>query len=119
MAAVAVRTTGGLAGALASAAGYYAASAGGDSFPAIEQGTYLVHVINANAGATVLTVDDPNTVAPDSATAFNPDVALSVAAGTAKIFNLGNVGRYRDVNGNVNIVWSVSATVTFMVYRIN
>lgn len=119
MAAVTPRPTNGLTGALATIGGYFAASGGGDSFPAVEQGQYLIHVVNGNASPTVLTVDDPNAVTPEGATAWNPDAALTVANGTSKIYNLKDATRFRDASGNVNLAWSISATVTFMVFRVN
>lgn len=119
MAAVAVRPLNGLTGALATAAGYYSASGGGDSFPATESGQYLIHVINGNAASALLTVDDPNSVTPDAATAWNPDAVLTTLTATSRIFNLKDASRFRDASGNVNLQWSVTATVTFMVYRVN
>lgn len=119
MAAVAVRPLNGLTGALATVGGYYAASGGGDSFPAVEAGQYLIHVVDANASSAVLTVDDPNSVTPEGATAWNPDAVLTTLTATSRLFNLKDATRFRDANGNVNLSWSVTATVTFMVYRVN
>lgn len=119
MADITVRPTNGLTGALATVGGYAAASGGGDRFQAVEGGSYLIHVVNGDATPKTLTIDDPTAVTPVGATAFNPDAALVVTNGTSRIFNLDNASRFRDANGWVNLSWSATTSVTFMVYRVN
>lgn len=66
---------------------------------------------NTSGSAITVTFDDPTSVTPASATAFNPDVAVSVPATTGvRYVNLEGalVARFRDpATGRIN--WTPSA----------
>lgn len=93
------------------AAGLTAAGAGGDTFPAGSQ-NYL-RVKNGNAAACTVTVNPPpggndlgTTVAPY---ALSPVVALTTGD---RIYGPFPVNPFADQNGNINVSYSVTATVS-------
>jgi hypothetical protein len=98
-----------------------AAAAGGDVFPAVEGGSYLLRVINGGGSPITVTLNDPTSQAPGSATAFNPDVAVPVTNATTKsiLINSSDVRRLRNpTTGNIEIAYSGVTTVTVQVQRI-
>ena len=48
-------------------------------------GRVYIHVKNGGGSSLNVTIDDPNSQTPVSATAFNPDVVVAVANGEEKI----------------------------------
>jgi hypothetical protein len=92
------------------------AAAGGDSFD--NNGLCLFVVNNGGGGAITATLDDPNSPNPGSASQFNPDVAVSVPAGTRRTIGPFPPFRFNDVNGRVNVAYSGVTTVTVQVLRI-
>lgn len=119
MADLAVSATTGLTGVLSTVGGYAAAAPGGDRFSALASGIYILHIVNAHSASQSTIIDDPNSLTPDGATAFNPDVTLAVLNATSKIFNLGNAARFRDANGWVNLTYSGTTLYTLRPYLIN
>lgn len=91
---------------------YYAASAGGDR---VRPGVVL-HVKNANAAPTVLTMVTPATVDGDLAIG---DRTRTFANATEKFMVVPTNQAYRDADGMVALSWSVTATVTFAVLSRN
>lgn len=89
---------------------YYAASAGGDKVTP-DEGT-LLHVKNANASSTIVTLTTPGTV---SGLAI-ADRAVTVTNGTEQFIPLSTLYR-NPTDGLADIAWSVSASVTFAVVR--
>jgi hypothetical protein len=87
---------------------YYAASGGGDR---VRPGNIL-HVKNANAAPTVLTMVTPGTVDGDLAIA---DRTRTVTNGTEAFIVIPKDTAYRDTDGMVAVSWSVTASVTFAV----
>jgi hypothetical protein len=87
---------------------YYAASGGGDR---VRPGNIL-HIKNANASPTVLTMVTPGTVDGDLAIA---DRTRTVTNGTEAFIKVPRDTSYRDADGMVALSWSVTATVTFAV----
>lgn len=55
---------------------YAAGSSGGDKV--LPGPTTFVHFKNTSGGAITVTIDDPNSVSPSGATAFNPDLVLAI-----------------------------------------
>ncbi|MGH7206838.1 MAG: hypothetical protein ACREI2_11585 [Nitrospiraceae bacterium] len=95
---------------------YAAAAAGGDTFAPTAQQPHVLHVKNGGAGSINVVVDDPNSVNPGSATAFDPDVTVAVAAGAEKMIRLGYT-RFRNTGtGAVSITYSGVTTVTVAVF---
>lgn len=88
---------------------YYAASGGGGD--RVRPGVVL-HIKNANAASTVLTMATPATVDGDLAVA---DRTYTITAGTQPFLVVPKDHAYRDVDGMVSLSWSVTATVTFAV----
>lgn len=66
---------------------------------------------NTSGGAITVTLDDPTSTTPENATAWNPDVAVSVPATTGvRYINLegARLARFRDpATGRIN--WTTSA----------
>lgn len=95
---------------------YGAAAGGGDSFvndQADGSRTFL-HVKNGGGAPITVTLDDPNSVSPAGATAFNADLAVTVANASEKM--IGPLGpRFIDGNGNTAIAYSGVTSVTVAV----
>jgi len=91
---------------------YFAASAGGDKVtPGAGVG---IHVKNANASPTNVTIVTPGTV--DGLAVA--DRVVAVTNGTDQFIAVPEL--YRDpADGLAAITWSVTASVTFAVIRIN
>jgi hypothetical protein len=91
---------------------YTAANAGGDSFvndQADGSRTFL-HVKNTGGSPITVTLDDPNSKTPEGATAWNPDLAVSVPATTGDRM-IGPIGpRFIDGNGSTAITYSATPT---------
>jgi len=91
------------------AASYSAASAGGDK---VSPGCIL-HVKNANAASTNVTIATPGTLQGDLAIA---DRVVTVANGAEKFIAI--TSDYADPSdGLAAITWSVTASVTFAAIR--
>jgi len=94
----------------ASSPGLVLAGATGDSFPAGPNS--FLRVKNANAAAVVVTVNPPAAGAP-LGTTVAPLALPSVAATTGdRIFGPFPANPFADSNGNVNVTYSVTATVS-------
>jgi hypothetical protein len=62
-------------------------------------------------------IDDPNTLGPAGATAFNPDVTVSVTNAQERIIRLGPIRRYINTGtGNVTVTHSFTTSVTAAVF---
>lgn len=93
-----------------------AAAGGGDSFD--NNGNCLLEVVNGGGGSINVTIDDPNSPNPGSASAFNPDVVIAVPNGTTRLIGPFPPFRFNDVNGRVQVAYSGVTTVTVRVIRI-
>lgn len=87
---------------------YNTASAGGDR---VRPGSIL-HIKNANASPTVLTMVTPGTVDGDLAIA---DRTRTITNGTEAFLVVPKNTVYQDADRMVALTWSVTATVTFAV----
>lgn len=94
-----------------------AAAAGGDHVLRRGADKVLLVIDNASAGAITVTVDDPNTGTPEGATAFNPDVAVSVAAGT-EVAVLLDAGRFADADDRIDLTYSGVTSLTVAAVRL-
>jgi hypothetical protein len=93
------------------ATGLTAAGAGGDTFAAGSQ-MYL-RVKNANAAACVVTVTPPAGGNDQGTTTAPYALTPSVAATTGdRIYGPFPVNPFADQNGNINVSYSVTATVS-------
>jgi hypothetical protein len=93
----------------------YAAPGLTDSFK--NNGHCLLHVKNAAGAPITVTVDDPRSITPVAATQFNPDVAVTVAAGSEKMIGPFPVGRFNDDVGAVNVTFSSVTSITAAVFQ--
>jgi hypothetical protein len=93
---------------------YYPPTSGGTG-DRVRPGNVL-HVKNANAAPTVITMVTPGTVDRDLAIA---DRSRTVPNGTEGFLVIPKDQAYRDADGMVQITWSVTASVTFAVLSRN
>jgi len=92
----------------------YLTPASADTFPVQPASRYLVHVKNGSGASINVTLDDQST-GPVGATSYNPDVVVAVPAAGERMILVDSL-RFRDPNGNVNIAFSATATVTYAIY---
>lgn len=85
----------------------------GDSFN--NNGKTMVRVSNGGGAPITVTFDDPNSSLA-GATAFNPDVGVSVTNGTAKIIGPFLPARFNDSNGRVQLAFSATTSVAWEAY---
>lgn len=71
-----------------------------------------VRINNASGGSVTVTLDDPNSVTPVNATAFNPDVAVTVGAGVVKTVVVSDLARFKQSGGGVLFTPSSATSVT-------
>lgn len=93
----------------------------GDQFAAEYGATYLLLFNNGSASPGNIVLDDPVSVTPSAATAFNPDVTVAIAAGEQRAIKV-EANRFRASDGYVK--WTYSADITHanskvQIYRIN
>lgn len=75
-----------------------------DTVPLQANSKYLLHLKNTTGAGLTLSLDDPTSVTPTGATAFNPDVSSgSVPATTGEGYMIIQSDRFRDTNGNLLI----------------
>jgi hypothetical protein len=75
-----------------------------DTVPLQANSKYLLHLKNATGGNLTLTLDDPTSVTPSGATAFNPDVPSgAVPLTTGEGYMIIQSDRFRDTNGNMTM----------------
>jgi hypothetical protein len=97
----------------------YAAAGGPDFITAAQTGRpYLLHVKNGSGVSVTVTVNDPTSVGPVGASAFNADVALAVPAGQERMLELDPV-RFKDpVTGQIDITYSATTSVTVAAFLV-
>jgi hypothetical protein len=95
-------------------AGLVTAGAGGDTFPAASNA--FLRIKNANAAVCIATLTPPAGGGP-AGTTVAPLALASVPATTGdKLFGPFPPNPFADANGNVNVTYSVTATVSVGVY---
>ena len=90
---------------------------GGDSFP---NDGYTCFLITNGSGApiTVTFADNPATVGPEGAVAYNADVAIVVPATSSRLVGpFTDKARFNDVNGRVVVTYSGITTLTVKAIR--
>lgn len=91
-------------------------TAGPDTIPVQFGAKYMLRFVNTGA-SVVVTLDDPVSQNPGSATAFNPDVPVTVAATTGVRAVTVDANRFRDpATGNISLAYSISPTMTVEVH---
>lgn len=91
-----------------------ASAAASDTVPVAINSRYLVRITNGGGSPITVTFSDPNSVGPASAQVFTPSVQWSVTNATTRVGILDS-NRFRDTNGNLNIAFSATASVTYEV----
>lgn len=106
--------------ALSAAAGSFTPDAAGNYVTVAASDRVLLRFANASGSIITITLDDPSSVTPESATAFNPDVAIAVPAttGVRTIRLTGDrVRRFRDpATGRINWTYSAVTSLTAEAY---
>ena len=91
-------------------------TAGPDTIPVAATGRYMLRFNNTGGAPVTVTFDDPISANPGSATAFNPDVPVTVTNAQARTPTI-DVARFRDpATGNITLTYSVSPTMTVEVH---
>jgi hypothetical protein len=82
-------------------------------------GRVVLIVKNTSGSPINCTVDDGNSQTPVGASAFNPDVVVSVPATTGERW-IGPLppSRFNDANGDVNLAFSATSGVTWAAVRL-
>lgn len=110
------------ADALSAAPGTFTPDVTGNYLVVAPGDRVLLRFANGAGSITTITFDDPSSVTPESATAFNPDVAIAVPAttGVRTIRLTGDrVRRFRDpATGRINWTYSSVTTLTAEAYVI-
>lgn len=84
-----------------------------DDFP--NTGKEFLYVDNQNGSACVVTITDTGSVEPSGATAWDPDVTVSIPTTEKALIGPFPTKRFSD---SVAIGYSVTASVTAAVYRL-
>jgi hypothetical protein len=87
---------------------YYAPTSGGTG-DRVQPGS-IMHVKNGNAATVTITFVTPGTVDTDLAVA---DRTRTVTNGTDAFLIVPSNAAYRDVDGMVQVTWSITTTITF------
>jgi hypothetical protein len=86
-----------------------AITAAGDGFNAQFNAKYLLRFANGSATPGNIVLNDPTSSNPGDATSFDPDVTISLPAGSVRTIRV-DAARFRDSNGQVT--WTYSANMT-------
>jgi hypothetical protein len=91
-------------------------TAGPDTIPLQQFGKYQLRFNNTGGAPVTVTFDDPISANPGSATAFNPDVPVTVTNAQVRTVTL-SADRFRDpTTGLMTMTYSVSPTMTVEVH---
>ncbi len=90
----------------------FTADATGDKF-AIGSTPVFVRISNGSGGSITATLDDPNTLTPEAAQTFNPDVQFVVPAGASRVVKVSDGRRFNAVaDGLATLTYSSATSVT-------
>lgn len=89
-----------------------------DTFVARRDATYLFVLIKGAGSTENFTLDDPTSVAPDGATAFNPDAVMSVPVSSTRSFWVRNIGRFMNPTTGVVTMVSSGAALTGYIFEL-
>lgn len=97
-----------------------AAAGGGDTLtPTVGDFRNLILFVNNGGGSPItVTIDDPTSTSPPAATAWNPDLAVSVTNATAKLILIDVKRTLNTSTGLISITYSGVTTVTVGAYRV-
>jgi len=78
---------------------------------------HILHVKNAGGSPDSVVIDDASSLSnAPGATAYNPDLTISVVNGTERFIRLNPVRRYLQSNGTVTVTNSFTTSVTAAVF---
>ena len=101
---------------------YQAADVNGDTIPILSHGagvTHFVHVKNGGGASITFNVQDPNSVGPPGAQAFDPDLGVTVPAGGEVMVGINPVWRFMSQNGEVGLAYSDVTSVTVAAFIVS
>lgn len=90
----------------------FSAVSASDTFAAASGNDYLLYVKNGGGSPDTVVVDDPNSVNPGAAVAWDPDKTMSVTNGTEKVQRIKTVRHKNQTTGLVTITHSFTTSVT-------
>jgi len=101
------------------APGAFTADATGDKFAMPASGPVFLRIINGGGSSITCTIDDPNSVAPENATTYNPDVVITVPNGTTRVVKITDSRRFPNAADSslVSLTWSAVTSVTFELWQ--
>jgi hypothetical protein len=96
----------------------FTADATGDKFRIPDNGPVFLEIINGGGSSITATLDDPNSVTPEGAQSWNPDVQWTVPNGASRVVKIADARRFNNnaVDGLASIAWSAVTSVTFKLY---
>jgi hypothetical protein len=95
----------------------YTAAAASDKFVPAGARNHILHVKNGGGSTDNVVINDPTSTNPGSATAYDPDVTVAVAAGAEKVIIL-HPSRFADSNGEIVYTHSFTTSVTAAVFYV-
>ncbi len=95
----------------------FSADATGDKFRVPDTGCIL-RITNGGGASITATLDDPNSVTPEAAQSWNPDVQWTVPAGATRTVKISDARRFNNyaVDGLAAVAWSSVSSVTCELY---
>jgi hypothetical protein len=97
---------------------YGAAAGGGDTFAPATAGLHFIHIKNGGGAPINLTINDPTSQGPPSATQFNPDVVVAVTNGQERMIAIDPARFINPANGLVELTYSAVTSVTIGIFRL-
>ena len=93
------------------------ADATGNTFTPPDNTEIFARFMNGSGASITVTVDDPNSVTPTGATAWDPDAAIVVGAGVDRMVKIGDPARFTaGATGKVTFTYSDVTSFTFELY---
>jgi hypothetical protein len=87
--------------------------AAGEKFAIPTTGVYL-RIINGSGSSITATLTDYASVTPEAASAFTPNVAITVGAGATRQVQITDARRFTNpADGLASLAWSAVTSVTF------
>jgi len=96
----------------------YAAAGASDSFLPKGSGKHLIHVKNAGASPDNVVINDPNSVTPEAATQYNPDVTVAVTNAQERMILIDPARFVNPATGAVEFTNSFLTSVTIGVFLV-
>lgn len=96
----------------------YATAAGGGDAVAPAGARCIWHFKNASGSTWVVTINDPTSVSPVGALAFNPDISFSIPNAGERMFTLDPIRFTNPANGLVEWTYSGVTSLTVGIFRL-